>query len=155
MQLLHDAPDVDGFSILENVFAKLVFLGVGTVEEESLSYGIIRTVSSRDSSPFGIGRCGRPAMMVSLRDEPSRLNMDVSTPLIVPVDNTSSVTTRVGLAFPPLFRNVPVDGGDDGLRGGNPVGESLSRLLTDEAGDIERPSPHPCESTELDVCSET
>jgi hypothetical protein len=149
----------DGLIILEIVLAKPDLLGVGRADPGSFSSGIIRIVSSVMSCPSGTGRGGRAAIIVSRLDGSFRVNIAESPPLIVPVDSTSSVPLRLGLALPLLFRNVPVEGGDEGRRGDDPVAELyLTRLLVEEEGDVDRPLDHfaaascqPCDSTELEV----
>jgi hypothetical protein len=127
------------------------------VDPESFSSGIIRIVSSIMSSPSGVGRGGRIAIIVSRRDGSLRWKIVESPPLIVPMDRTSSVP--LGLSLPLLFRSVPVEGGDDGRRVEEPVsGLYLTKLLAEEEGDVDRPLDHfaaassqPCDSMELEV----
>lgn len=110
-------------------------------------------------SPSGTRRGGCPAIIVSRLDGSLRLRVADSSPLIVPVDSTSSGTLRLGLALPLLFRSVPVDGGDDGRRGEDPEAELyLARLLVEEHGEVDLPLDHfaaascqPCDSIELEV----
>jgi len=112
------------------------------------------------SFPSGVGRGGRTAIIVSRRDGSLRLKIAGSPPLVVPVDNASSVPLRLGLALPLLFRRVPVEGGDDGRRAEDPVaGLYLVELLMEEEGDVDRrPLDHfaaasfqLCDSMELEV----
>jgi hypothetical protein len=123
------------------------------VDPDSFSSGIIRIILSVMSSPSGVGRGGRTAIIVSRRGS-LRLKISGSPSLVVPMDSASSLPPRLGLALPLLFRSVPVEGGDEGRRAEDPlVGLYLAKLLAEEEGDVDRPLDHfaaassqPCDS---------
>jgi len=145
--------------ILENVLANPDFLGTGGTGPGSPPSGIIRIVSSLISSPSGIERGGHLAVRVSCRDGSLRLKIAPSTSLLVSVDNKPSAAARLSLGLPLLFRSVPVEGGDEGLRGEDPTALLyLTRLLVEEEGEMDRAFDHfaasscqLCDPKELEV----